>query len=131
MAIASHRRGNCSLCGVWRNTLHRDHIIPRCKGGTEDPSNFQYICANCHEDKTRSDLKGRPISSEFKTHLLKCGEGTRFKKGHKHSQGTKAVLSERKIDFWDNPENRQKMSDAHKGQIAWNKGRKREEYQTV
>jgi hypothetical protein len=38
--------------------LHRDHIVPRRKGGGDEPANIQYLCANCHEDKTREDNKG-------------------------------------------------------------------------
>lgn len=52
--------GNCVICGIWRQALHRDHITPKWKarlaGWTKEdieaPSNKQLICANCHEDKT-------------------------------------------------------------------------------
>jgi len=63
------RSGDCVLCGTWRQSLHRDHIVPKFKGGSDEPSNWQFICANCHEDKTRLDLKGRkrpPRSKETK-----------------------------------------------------------------
>lgn len=49
------KSGECQKCGVWRRVLHRDHIIARVKGGTDELSNFQYLCANCHEDKTQSE----------------------------------------------------------------------------
>src|SRR6266581_2747923 len=61
--------GNCPHCGTWRLRLHRDHIIPRWKGGTNTSENIQYLCANCHEDKTREDMIGKPISSESKKKL--------------------------------------------------------------
>jgi len=32
-----------------------DHIIPRSKGGNEDPANLQGLCADCHRDKTVRD----------------------------------------------------------------------------
>ena len=54
--------GNCVKCGTWRYSLHRDHVIPKFKGGADDPSNIQLLCANCHEDKTREDLTGHPLS---------------------------------------------------------------------
>ena len=57
-----HNSGNCERCGVWRRSLHRDHIVPKCKGGVDDPSNIQNLCANCHEDKTVIDLTGMPLS---------------------------------------------------------------------
>jgi hypothetical protein len=49
-------RGNCQHCGIYRWTLHRDHIEPVALGGSDDEENIQYICANCHEDKTREDI---------------------------------------------------------------------------
>jgi len=58
--------GHCSKCGTWRFSLHRDHIIPRWKGGSDDEFNIQYICANCHEDKTRDDLKGHQFTKGMK-----------------------------------------------------------------
>src|SRR6185295_7016316 len=47
-----HRSGHCAKCGVFRNSLHRDHIIPKWNGGLDEEDNVQYLCANCHEDKT-------------------------------------------------------------------------------
>jgi len=62
----AHRRsrdpsqsGNCLKCGTWRHWLHKDHVVPRFAGGADTPDNWQFICANCHEDKTREDFKHR------------------------------------------------------------------------
>lgn len=44
--------GTCQFCGTYRRTLHKDHIVPRALGGADDPTNWQFLCANCHEDKT-------------------------------------------------------------------------------
>lgn len=49
--------GYCSKCGVWRKSLHWDHIIPRWAGGLDEPSNIQKLCANCHEDKTNEERR--------------------------------------------------------------------------
>jgi hypothetical protein len=54
--------GNCVICGTWRYSLHRDHIVPKFKGGSNELENIQLLCANCHEDKTREDLTGWPLS---------------------------------------------------------------------
>jgi len=53
--------GNCSKCGIWRDGLHRDHIIPKFKGGTEDADNIQLLCANCHQDKSHLDVLGETL----------------------------------------------------------------------
>ena len=41
-----------------------------------------------------------------------------------HSDESLKKISDRSKMSWSNPEYRQKMSDAHKGQTAWNKGKK-------
>ena len=40
----------CSCCGIYIDGIIWDihHIIPRCKGGTNEISNLTYICPNCH-----------------------------------------------------------------------------------
>lgn len=40
------------------------------------------------------------------------------------SPESKANLGSKTKELWKDPEYRKRMSDAHKGQIAWNKGRK-------
>ena len=47
--------GHCLKCGIFREALHRDHIIPKWNGGEDEESNVQYICSNCHDDKTRAE----------------------------------------------------------------------------
>lgn len=60
--------GNCAICGTWRQSLHREHIIPKWKGGSDDKSNIQWLCANCHEDKTREENKGKPSPMKGRVH---------------------------------------------------------------
>ena len=52
------KSGNCQLCQIWRYSLHRDHCLPLFKGGSDDETNIQYLCANCHEDKSREERRG-------------------------------------------------------------------------
>lgn len=41
-------------------SAQRDHIIPLAEGGTEDPSNIQALCNECHEKKSQAEsLRGR------------------------------------------------------------------------
>jgi len=47
--------GHCVKCGIYRDSLHCDHIIPKVLGGSGESANIQHLCANCHQDKTRED----------------------------------------------------------------------------
>lgn len=38
-----------------------DHIRPKAKGGTDDLSNLQSICAACHATKTKAELRRRQM----------------------------------------------------------------------
>lgn len=48
-----------------KGSIDIDHIIPKSKGGTNDPSNLQCLCIHCNRSKgndttnTRMDLKTR------------------------------------------------------------------------
>jgi 5-methylcytosine-specific restriction endonuclease McrA len=56
--VSQHKAGKCQSCG-WkpplRAALDLDHIIPRSKGGSDDPTNLQTLCPNCHRLKTLRD----------------------------------------------------------------------------
>ena len=47
----------CQLCGATkeRERLEVDHIVPRSKGGTNDPDNLQVLCAPCNRGKSNRD----------------------------------------------------------------------------
>lgn len=32
-----------------------DHIVPKAKGGTDDPDNLEAICRSCHDAKTAQE----------------------------------------------------------------------------
>lgn len=55
--------GFCTICGVWWNSLHRDHVTPKFKGGMDNTDNIQLLCPNCHQEKTSADFTG--ISKEM------------------------------------------------------------------
>ena len=131
MARTNHS-GNCPKCGAWRDRLQRDHIVPQREakrlGWSERQmhalSNIQFICANCHEDKTRIELsekgtwnKGKPFSAESRRKMSEAAKGNtsaRGNRGHTYS-----------------PEDRKKRSIAllgnthgfKKGFTPWNKGK--------
>jgi len=92
------RSGNCVVCGMWRQVLCRDHKIPRSQGGANDPSNIQFLCGNCHQDKSSLEIsavhKGRPKSPE---HRKKIAMGNRRRM---ISDETKAKLSASATEAW-------------------------------
>jgi hypothetical protein len=65
-----NKSGNCKICGIYRESLHRDHIQPRWDGGSDEPDNIQFICANCHQDKTLRETK----SDEFRDYRNHLGQ---------------------------------------------------------
>ena len=39
---------------------HADHIVPKAKGGTDERSNYQLLCASCHALKSIHDQGKNP-----------------------------------------------------------------------
>lgn len=97
--------GNCLICGVFRERLHEDHIIPKWSGGTEDKTNKQLICGNCHEDKTRKEFQ----TSEYKK-LASFHSKKRI-----ISEITRQKLSHAAKKRFENPIERERMSQINLG----------------
>jgi ATP adenylyltransferase len=58
----------CELCGIPadEHALEVDHIIPRNKGGADDPSNLQALCYRCNAMKRdRDDTDFRSIRESY------------------------------------------------------------------
>lgn len=46
-------RTPCVKCDArWETSHHLDHIKARRQGGSDDPSNLQWLCQQCHGRKT-------------------------------------------------------------------------------
>jgi 5-methylcytosine-specific restriction endonuclease McrA len=44
----------CANCGERATEAH--HIIPRARGGSDDPSNLLALCGRCHHQQTGRDF---------------------------------------------------------------------------
>lgn len=42
---------NCAYCAKVTDELHRDHVVPRSRGGSDNATNIVMACADCNRDK--------------------------------------------------------------------------------
>lgn len=61
--VLKRARFRCELCGVSADVraLEVDHIVPRSRGGTDDPDNLQALCYRCNamkRDRDDTDFRG-------------------------------------------------------------------------
>lgn len=64
-------RFRCELCGVSAElrALEVDHIVPRSRGGKDDPDNLQALCYRCNamkRDRDSTDFRGVRESYGFR-----------------------------------------------------------------
>lgn len=45
----------CFEEGRYTEAAEVDHVVPRSKGGTNDPKNLRAICTDCHEAKSKRE----------------------------------------------------------------------------
>lgn len=98
MSRTRSKSGDCAKCGTWRQVLQRDHIVPRSiarKLGwsleqTNATENLQFICANCHQDKSLAEIAaancGRVASESTRAKLSAAQTGRR------HSEATRLKM---------------------------------------
>ena len=73
--ILKRAKFRCELCGISAEikALEVDHIIPRNKGGTDDPSNFQALCYSCNSMKRdRDDTDFRKVVESYEHREADC-----------------------------------------------------------
>jgi 5-methylcytosine-specific restriction protein A len=58
--LAAERPAICVHCSRTDVSarMHLDHIVPLSKGGTNDTTNLQWLCAACHSAKTATEDGG-------------------------------------------------------------------------
>ncbi len=50
--------GSCSLiAGCWRPSNEADHVVPKSLGGSNDLSNYQGMCDQCHCEKSAGEAR--------------------------------------------------------------------------
>lgn len=47
---------SCESYGVIQIAQELDHVVPLCKGGADDESNYQSLCIECHKEKSKDEL---------------------------------------------------------------------------
>lgn len=47
----------CQCCGRVGGRLELDYIVNKAVGGTDDKTNLQILCYQCHKTKTQSESK--------------------------------------------------------------------------
>lgn len=57
--IAFRQRHACAACGEHLCHWHVDHVRPVADGGSDDITNLQALCPNCHDNKTRVEHSSR------------------------------------------------------------------------
>ena len=56
--VGASQKWRCNVCGdLLKSTFQLDHRIPLHKGGSNDVSNFQALCCECHAKKTQEEKK--------------------------------------------------------------------------
>jgi len=54
----------CAYCGSGKS-LTMDHVVPRCKGGTDFTKNVVCCCHKCNQDKSHTPWEDWYLSQEF------------------------------------------------------------------
>ena len=72
--ISNYGWYTCAHCGrkLRKGDVDIDHILPRSKGGIDDPRNLQCLCVHCNRSKGNTiDLQtGRDLARNAKDTLL-------------------------------------------------------------
>lgn len=53
--LRARQRNRCALCKCYLDKTHVDHIVPICRGGSNDIRNIQILCPTCNMKKNRKD----------------------------------------------------------------------------
>ena len=48
---------HCGLVSMQKGVMECDHIVNEAQGGTDDPSNLQILCKDCHKVKSSNEAQ--------------------------------------------------------------------------
>jgi 5-methylcytosine-specific restriction endonuclease McrA len=60
LTLCAHYGNRCLACGRDDVKLTADHIVPLARGGSDDISNIQPLCARCNSKKGTKTMDHRP-----------------------------------------------------------------------
>ncbi|OAU97558.1 MULTISPECIES: HNH endonuclease [Moraxella] len=63
--ILARDQYTCRHCGRIGGQLEVDHIINTAQGGTDDKSNLQTLCRDCHQTKTQAEARVGGVQQFF------------------------------------------------------------------
>ena len=68
--VAAAQTWKCNICqNILNECFEVDHILCKKDGGTDEITNLQALCPNCHRSKTNADLTKKATSKQVKTAL--------------------------------------------------------------
>ena len=73
--VIRRAKGRCEACGVSveDRALEVDHIVPRNKGGSDDPSNLQALCYVCNAQKRdRDETDYAAVHASYRDRQKEC-----------------------------------------------------------
>ena len=76
LQVLTRQQGKCADCGDELGKAEIDHLVPLCKGGSDDLGNLQALCSQCHGAKSKGEgvslgyLKSRFNKEAYEKYLL-------------------------------------------------------------
>lgn len=100
----------CVRCGSTEK-LEKDHIIPKSKGGKDEPSNRRWLCEGCHDYRHARDNIMKEINRQLKlvgTTIFNSAKLSMwiFRLGILEAFNSPEIIKKRGtyIRYWDFPE---------------------------